>query len=62
MKRSPNNQQNLCVLNYDLEQTIKFSLFEMYLKKLLMNVRYQVPTKMERLLGLYFLLDSEGLM
>ena len=62
MKRSPNNQQNLCVLNYNLEQTIKFSLFEMYLKKLLMIVRYQVPTKMERLLGLYFLLDSEGLM
>ena len=62
MNRSPNNQQNLCVLNYNLKQKIKFPLFEMYLKKLLMIVRYQVPTKMERLLGLYFLLDSEGLM
>ena len=62
MKRSPNNQQNLCVLNYDLEQKMKVSLFEMYSKKLLMNVRYQVPTKVECLLGLYFLLDSEGLM
>ena len=62
MNRSPNNQQNLCVLNYDLEQQIKFSLFKTYLKKLLMIVRYQVPTKMERLLRLYFLLDSEGLM
>ena len=41
---------------------IKFSLFEMYSKKLLMNVRYQAPTRIECLLGLYFLLDSEGLM
>ena len=62
MNRSPNNQQNLCVLNYDLEQKIKFSLFEMYSKKLLMILRYQAQTRIECLLGLYFLLDSEGLM
>ena len=41
---------------------IKFSLFELYSKKLLMNVRYQATTRIECLLGVYFLLDSEGFM